>query len=565
MGNLQNVSEVLSDSFSPAVILPEKDDNSHAHSIYYSQLRSAVKQLQRQSPFNRLKPGTAVTFLLPNGFEFLGVFFAIVGVRGVANPLNPNYSEDEIVFYLKDVEPRVIIVLKDAANVATVMKAANKVGVPVYEVSLELVARYGQQQPVRTAFKRLSKLLPPSSTISATNSAEAILTARPLDAHPDPLLSASEPPTTALIKAQHDHHGEDVALFLHTSGTTGRPKGVPLSHRNLLSSVANIMETYRLQPSDISYLVMPLFHVHGLIGVALATLFSGGTLVVSPKFSVSRFWKDFIAFKATWYSAVPTIHQMLLLKADETYPGNSGALRFIRSCSASLAPSVLLALEKRFHAPVVEAYAMTEAAHQMTSNYLPPQGRQPGSVGRGRGVQVQIFNDKGLKMPVKAVGEVCVSGKNVFAGYHNNPTANQESFIIDSNKKRWFRTGDLGYLDETRYLVLVGRIKEQINRGGEKISPVEVDQVFLQHPAVAEVVVFGVPDSVYGQAVEAAIVLKDTHKQITESALKEFVSSKLTSFKVPRKIYIVDQIPKTATGKIQRRVVSDHFVKQAKL
>ncbi|KAL2917567.1 hypothetical protein HK105_202852 [Polyrhizophydium stewartii] len=563
----KNLVEILSDSFAPAVILPATGSGQGpAHKLFYSQLRAAVKQLQQQAPFAQLVPGTAVTFLIPNSLEFIAVFFTIVAQRAVANPLNPAYTVDEIVFYLKDVEPRVVVILRDAPNAATVREAARQVGVPVYEVSLELVAKYGPAGPDGAADgpaqpqlqRRLSRL--PTATISATP-VDAVLATRPLDGNADPLLSTAPPKAPAGTRSQPAYNPDDVALFLHTSGTTGRPKGVPLSHRNLLASINNIVATYHLQPSDASYLVMPLFHVHGLIGVLLSTLLSGGTVIVPPRFSVTRFWGDFVDLGATWYSAVPTIHQMLLLKADETYPGHSGALRFIRSCSASLAPATMLELERRFRAPVIEAYAMTEAAHQMTSNFLPRGMRKPGSVGRGRGVNVRILDENGKQLPLKGIGEVCVNGPNVFSGYQNNPKANAESFHFDG-KQPWFRTGDLGFIDEHKFVVLVGRIKEQINRGGEKISPIEIDQALLTHPAVAEAVAFPVSSAVYGQEIEAAVVLDSSGgASVTEADLKAHISAKLAAFKIPRTIYIVDLLPKTATGKVQRRIVAEHFAK----
>ncbi|KAJ1343531.1 hypothetical protein BSLG_001912 [Batrachochytrium salamandrivorans] len=492
-----------------------------------------------------LKPGMAVSFLLTNSYEFIVVFFAVLAQRAVANPLNPNYTVDEILFYLQDVQPSAVVVCRGAANVATVGKAAERAQIPMYEVSLHKAV---QHVLARTDIPS-TRLCPPG--LQASPSAAAKTGADP--AMVQQIATIADPPYLL---------PDDIALFLHTSGTTGRPKGVPLTHRNILASIMNIVETYRLQPSDISYLVMPLFHVHGLIGVLLSTMMSGGTVIVPPKFSVTNFWPDFIGLGATWYSAVPTIHQMLLLKTDVTYPGHSGALR---------APTTMLQLERRFQAPVIEAYAMTEAAHQMTANFLPPGMRKPGSVGKGRGVNVQVFDASG--QPVtghKAIGEICVNAPNVFSGYHNNPTATAESFYYDTKRVAWFRTGDLGFQDENKFVVLVGRIKEQINRGGEKISPVEIDQLLLQHPTVAEVVVFGVPSKLYGQEVEAAVILKkpgtisdSSAAQPSEADLKAFLSKSIAAFKVPRTIHIVDQIPKTATGKVQRRIVSDFFQKQS--
>ncbi|HEV3122669.1 MAG TPA: acyl--CoA ligase, partial [Isosphaeraceae bacterium] len=348
--------------------------------------------------------------------------------------------------------------------------------------------------------------------------------------------------------------GDDVALFLHTSGTTSRPKGVPLTHANLYTSLRNIADTYALSPDDVSLIVMPLFHVHGLLGATLSTLHRGGTAIVPQRFSAASFWKEAREHGATWYSAVPTIHQILLARADQDGAPRSG-LRFIRSCSAALAPSVFAELEARFGAPVLEAYGMTEAAHQMASNPLPPGARKPGSVGRGTGVEIAILDEKGNARPPGALGEVSIRGENVMHGYRNNPEANAQSFASG-----FFRTGDQGHLDEKGYLTLTGRIKELINRGGEKISPLEVDGILIEHPAVSEAVCFAVQDPKYGEEVNAAVVLK---APVTEGEIVRFCRERLADFKVPKRIHITDSLPRTATGKIQRRHVAAHFQKHS--
>ena len=333
----------------------------------------------------------------------------------------------------------------------------------------------------------------------------------------------------------------DIALVLHTSGTTGRPKAVPLTHRNLTRTMKNIVATYGLNKEDRSYLVMPLFHVHGLLAGFLAPLSSGGTVIVPLKFSASIFWHDFVQYKANWYTAVPTIHQILL---QSTLPNPVPDIRFIRSCSSPLASNTFHALEKQFKAPVLEAYAMTEAAHQMTSNLLPPGKRKPGSVGIGQGVQVKILDGKGDEVSRGNEGEICIKGENVTKGYLNNEAANKSSFTASG----FFRTGDQGKLDEDGYVIITGRIKELINRGGEKISPVEVDDVLLDFPAISEAVSFAVPDEMYGQEVHATVVLKQG-ASAKEQEIKNFVGQKLAKFKIPKKIYFTDSMPKTATGK----------------
>jgi len=299
---------------------------------------------------------------------------------------------------------------------------------------------------------------------------------------------------------------------------------------------------------------MPLFHVHGLVASTLATLSTGGTVVVPHKFRPLSFWRVARDHGVTWYSAVPTLHQLLLARAaDPTSrrPAGTERLRFIRSCSASLPPRVMHALEGAFGAPVLEAYGMTEAAHQMTSNPLPPEKRKPGSVGRGTDVRVGIMDAAGRICPHGERGEVVIQGPNVIRGYENNPEANAVSFV-----NGWFRTGDKGYLDADGYLWLVARIKELINRGGEKISPREIDEVLLGHPAVAEAVCFGVPHGTWGEEVAAAVVLREA---ATEAELLAYCREHLADYKRPKQIHITEAIPRTATGKIQRGVVAKAY------
>lgn len=286
-----------------------------------------------------------------------------------------------------------------------------------------------------------------------------------------------------------------------------------------------------MTPEDRTLLVMPLFHVHGLLAAFLAPLRAGGSVVVPPRFSASEFWSDFITYEANWYSAVPTIHQILL---KTPLPNPIPKIRFIRSCSSPLSPKTLEDLEKTFHAPVLEAYAMTEAAHQMTSNPLPPGKRQPGSVGVGTGVDVRILDGAGKEVPQGTAAEICVRGENVTKGYLNNPSANESSFTQDG----FFRTGDQGLVDEDGYVIITGRIKELINKGGEKISPIEVDNTLLHHPKVAEAVSFALPDpGHFGEDIGASVVLKDGNA--TEDELKAWVGDKLAKFKIPKQVGLV--------------------------
>ncbi len=482
----------------PAVVLPEDGSVTTRRSLQ-GQVEALAAVLR-----GALQPGQVVAIVLPNGLEYLASFLAVTRARLVAAPLNPAYKAEEFRFYLEDAGAAAVIAPPEALPVREV---ARDLGLPVWSA-----ARDGR------GLVRLEGIAPAALGTD---------------------LEAPRP--------------DDTALFLHTSGTTSRPKGVPLTHGNLMASVGNIAAHYQLAPEDTGLVVMPLFHVHGLIGATLAPLFAGGTIVVPPRFSASAFWPAVQRFRISWYSASPTIHQVLLMRADaDGAPAQSG-FRFIRSCSAALAGVTLAGLESRFGAPVLEAYAMTEAAHQMTSNPLPPAARKPGSVGKGTNVDVAIMDEAGNLLPAGTPGEVVVRGPNVTGGYHNNPEANAAAFT-----NGWFRTGDRGALDGDGYLTLIGRIKELINRGGEKISPLEVDAVLLEHPAVAEVATFGAPDTKYGEEVHAAVVLKG---EATAAQLQEHCRSRLAEFKVPKVVHITKELPRTPTGKVQRRFVAEAMLK----
>src|SRR3989338_2889565 len=309
----------------------------------------------------------------------------------------------------------------------------------------------------------------------------------------------------------------------------------------------HIRDVLSLTPADRGLSIMPLFHIHGLIGSVLSTLCAGGSVFCTPGFNALKFFAWMDEAKPTWYTAVPTMHQAILARAANNreiiarHP-----LRFIRSSSSSLPPQVLHELEEEFNAPVLESYGMTEASHQMTSNPLPPHPHKPGTVGVAAGPEVAIMEENGKLLGPNASGEVVIRGPNVTNGYENNPKANAEGFTHG-----WFRTGDQGMLDAEGYLTITGRLKEIINRGGEKISPREVDEVLMDHPAIQQVVTFAMPHPKLGEDVAAAVVLREG-QSANEKEIREFVAKRLADFKVPRKILILEEIPKGATGKLQR-------------
>ncbi|XP_010273067.1 PREDICTED: oxalate--CoA ligase [Nelumbo nucifera] len=492
---------------------------SGKYDLTHARLQQLVDQAASRLIASGINAGDVVALTFPNTAEFVVMFLAVIRARATAAPLNPAYTPEEFEFYLSDSESNLLLTSQEGNQSA--QAAAAKLNIPHITVTLS-----HEDEDVNLS----SSSSDSKTTVSFPNSIDRIV-----------------------------NESSDVALFLHTSGTTSRPKGVPLTQFNLASSVNNIKSVYKITESDSTVLVLPLFHVHGLMAGLLSSLVAGAavTLPAAGRFSASTFWSDMLAYNATWYTAVPTIHQIILdrhlSKPEPKYP----ELRFIRSCSASLAPSILTRLEEAFNAPVLEAYAMTEASHLMATNPLPEDGaHKPGSVGKPVGQEMAILDENGVAQAAEVKGEVCIRGPNVTKGYKNNPEANKAAFSFG-----WFHTGDVGFLDSEGYLHLVGRIKELINRGGEKISPIEVDAVLLSHPDIAEAVAFGVPDDKYGEEINCAVIPRED-TDIREEEVLRFCKKNLASFKVPKKVFITDSLPKTATGKIQRRFVAEHFLAQ---
>jgi acyl-CoA synthetase (AMP-forming)/AMP-acid ligase II len=445
--------------------------------------------------------GDRVGLVLPNCPEMATAFVALASACTAA-PLNMAYRADEFEFYLSDIQAKALILAAGSDSPARAVAA--KLGIAVLEL---------QALPEEGA-----------GCFSLSGAGLGAQAAQPGPAH-----------------------NGDVALILHTSGTTSRPKIVPLTHKNVCASARNIATTLQLTAADRELHLMPLFHIHGLIAGVLAPLAVGSQIFCTPGFNALKFFGWMKECKPTWYTAVPTMHQTILARAG----GNmdvieANPLRFLRSSSSSMPTQVIAELERVFKAPLIESYGMTEAAHQMASNPLPPAQRIPGSVGLAAGPEVAIMDNTGNLLPPGATGEVVIRGDNVTLGYENNAKANGEAFTHG-----WFRTGDQGSLSAEGYLTLTGRLKEIINRGGEKISPLEVDEVLMDHPAVLQVVTFAMPHDKLGEEVAACVVLREGHT-LAERELRDFAATKLADFKVPKKILFMPEIPKGATGKLQR-------------
>ena len=482
---------------SPALMAPGRTPLS------YGELRHQAETTVGQLNALGIGRNTAVAIVLPNGPEMASAFVSIAAGATTA-PLNPAYRREEFEFYLSDLDARLLVVQQGDDTPA--IAAARKLGIEIATLHVE-------------------------------------------DGDPAGVfhLMGNDSGTPANTNQGGQAYDDDVALVLHTSGTTSRPKIVPLSHLNVCESAANIAESISLTADDRCLNVMPLFHIHGLIAAVLSSLQAGASICCTPGFNALQFFSLLREFEPSWYTAVPTMHQAILARAARNQEiVDSAKLRLIRSSSASLPPAVMTELEATFRTPVIEAYGMTEAAHQMACNPMPPHERKPGTVGVAAGPEIGIMNDSGVLVSTGEIGEVVIRGDNVMTGYRNNAAANATAFTHG-----WFRTGDQGVLDAEGYLRLTGRLKEIINRGGEKISPREVDEVLLDHPAVAQVVTFAVPHAKLGEDIAVAIVPEDG-ADVSESDIRRFAAERLADFKVPRRVLFLEEIPKGATGKLQR-------------
>jgi acyl-CoA synthetase (AMP-forming)/AMP-acid ligase II len=478
----------------PAFIVPDG-----GQVLTYAQVAARVETLAERLAGAGLRRGDRVALTLPNGPDFVLLLLAITVLGAAAAPLNPAYTETEFAFFLADIAPTLFLI--------------------------------PASRPAAAA-----------AAVAATPT--TVLTVEAADDGPPELLAAG---TAAAPQRSYEQGGpDDVAVILHTSGTTSRPKQVPLRQRNLMASTRTIAAHYRLSSADVSFCVMPLFHIHGLVASTFAALSTGGAVIAPRRFTPHRFWPQAREHGATWLSAGPTLHQMILDKADDAGP--PPALRFVRSCSSALSPALLERAERSYRVPMLEAYGMTEASHQMASNPLPPAARVPGSVGVPTGTQIGVVDSEGTVLPDESPGEVVIRGPGVMSGYVNNPAATAEAFFGD-----WFRTGDRGVLRDG-YLCLEGRLKEMIIRGGENIAPAEIEQVLMSHPAVRDAVCFGVEDDKYGELVAAAVTLG---QDAEASDLIDHCRQQLAAYKVPVRIHVLREIPRTPTGKVQRRRVAE--------
>ena len=471
--------------------------------LSYGEFKIFNEKISRQLAATNIINSDRAAIVLPNGPMMASSFLSISSYMSAA-PLNPLYKQEEFEFYLDDLKPKFLLVEPNSKSLAVI--AAKNLDIPVFEMKIS------DNQPLGT-FELFDK--------------------------------------ETDYKNPNDN---DEALVLHTSGTTSRPKIVPLSNLNVFTSAVNISKGLKLTADDHCLNIMPLFHIHGLIAVLSASAKVGASVCASNGFNALKFLDLAETQNITWYSGVPTMHQAILLRAQKNSDkAKKLNLRFIRSSSASLPPVIFEQLNDIFQTPIIEAYGMTEATHQMASNPLPPAIQKPGLVGMPAGPEICIMNDKNEKLSQGQIGEICIKGDNVTNGYENNPEANKQSFV-----NNWFRTGDEGFFDEDGYLKISGRLKEIINKGGEKISPLEVDNILMDFPPIDQALCFGYKDKMLGEDIAAAIKLKE-NKSCTEDDIKSYANEKLSKFKIPKKIFIVEDIPKGATGKLQRIGLAKKF------
>ncbi len=496
--------------------------------LTYSGLLQLVQQIAMSLVKLGITPESRIAVILPNSPEMAVVMLGVSSVAACV-PLNPEYRKVEYERYFKELKIDLIIVEQGKKSAAK--SAAIKCGIKAFEFPLS-------KNPNEVKFQ---KYLYP------------VFSNQPVSYNNHKPLAISDFSQEQFREEVNISPGPgDAAVIMHTTGTTGKSKVVVLSHQNVLEAAANISISLELDSADRCLAMLPQFHIGGLVDLLLAPLYSGGSVVCTAGFEAPAFFSCVHEFQPTWFQAVPTmLYELLNYSRENESPLANNSLRFIRSVSSPLPPELMSEMESCFNLPIIEIYGMTEAGPLITSNPLPPGERKAGSVGVPQGPEVRIIDSSGKPLPVNQLGEVAIRGTSVFKGYENDAAVPGEVFLDG-----WFRTGDLGYFDDDGYLFLQGRTKEMINRGGEKISPFDIDSAILKHPQVALAVSFPIPHRTLGEIVAALVVLKPD-QAVTERELQDFLSRKLARFKIPQRLVFVESLPREATGKVKRMALAE--------
>jgi len=498
----------LTNRLKQVLALPKPIIHDENRWYFTHDLRSDMTKIQACLAGAEIKQGDRILLSYPNSYQFVSLYLAIIDYGAVVVPINPDMPEYEFISFIKRCRP--VSGFVGSQHFDFVLK--NEIS----GITLDSLFRIDSASILRNRFDNTG-----SKWIQKSLSEKA-------------------------AREQTYQTVEDsLAVLLYTSGTTGNPKAVGLTHGQIFKTAQNIISSHELSPQDITYCFLPLFHINAQVVAVLSTFLSEGKIVIAPKFSASKFWRVIHEHKVTWVSAVPAVISILL---NTPRPEQiSKHLRFIRSASSQLPMVNARRFEQGFGIPVIQSYGMTEAASQICVNPLPPGKRVLGSVGLPVGLELQIVDPDGRPCPAHEVGEIVIKGESVVSYYIE--ADNQNDF-----QNGWFHTGDLGYVDKEGYVFIVGRTKEMINRGGEKISPYEVEDVIRQIPAVKEAAVIGMPHPLYGEEVTAFIVChegKESRDEITK-IVKDHCQNSLSSYKCPAEVYVVDEIPVGPTGKIKR-------------
>ena len=470
-----------------------------SQSISFREVNKAISEIGRRLIETGIDRGSSIAIAAPNSTASCLMFMAVVCSGFVAVPLNLVAGSAILAYTIEHSEAKFIFVADDCKDLI-------------------------------------------DSAVAQQNSSVKLIK---LDPVRGPDLAALPSEVKKLQLEGIDSKPSDIALLMYTSGTTGKPKGVMLSHANLLAAGRFISTGHEIDKNDNGLCVLPIYHINGMCVTVMGTIVSASTLVIPHKFSVNSFWNTIAKFKCSWFSAVPT--QFSYILNNEEVPEDLSSLRFARSASSPLSPDIHKKFEKRFGIPIIETMGLTETGSQITTNPMPPGQRKIGSPGKAYGNQIMIADDQFEALPTGETGEILVKGDNVMQGYFKQPEETHKTILGNG----WLRTGDLGYLDTDGYVFVSGRIKELIIKGGENIAPREIDEALLTHPGILEAAAFSVPCKDYGERVEACVCLKEK-VSVELAELIRHCESQIGKFKSPDNIHIVADLPKGPSGKVQR-------------